>query len=82
MCRVIVHVSGKVQRNGYRSAASIRAREFNLTGYVMNLPDGRVKIIAEGKEDDLHEFCESLWINDYLIQVEDIQVEISKETGD
>ncbi len=82
MRRVIAHVSGKVQRNGYRSAVSIRAREFNLTGYVMNLADGRVKIVAEGEEDGLQEFCESLWINDYLIQVDDVQVEFSKAIGD
>jgi len=30
----------------------------------------------------LQEFCESLWINDYLIQVDDVQVEFSRATGD
>jgi acylphosphatase len=48
MFKLIAHVSGKVQMAGYRSRVVIIAKAFDLRGYVRNLPNGRVKIVAEG----------------------------------
>ena len=54
-------VSGLVQGVGFRYWALKRAREHDLVGYVKNLNDGRVEIVAEGSDetldamrDDLH----------------------------
>lgn len=46
--RVRVHVSGRVQGVFFRDSAREKATEFGLTGWVSNLPDGRVEIVAEG----------------------------------
>jgi acylphosphatase len=41
-------VSGRVQGVGYRAFAERSAQRLGLAGYVMNLPDGRVRLHAEG----------------------------------
>lgn len=41
---------------GYRAKVVTIAKAFDLKGYVRNLPDGRVKIVAEGCDADLQRF--------------------------
>ena len=41
-------VSGRVQGVFFRAATADRAVELGLRGYVRNLPDGRVEVVAEG----------------------------------
>ncbi|GAF85432.1 unnamed protein product, partial [marine sediment metagenome] len=42
-------VYGRVQGVFFRAFVSRCARELGLTGYVGNLPDGAVEIMAEGE---------------------------------
>jgi acylphosphatase len=44
--------SGAVQGVGFRWTASTAVREVPVTGYVRNLPDGRVELILEGSPAD------------------------------
>lgn len=80
MRKLVAYVSGKVQTTGYRSKVVTIARAFDLKGYVKNLPDGRVKVLAEGSEADLERFVRAIKIENALIKVEDIQVELSEGT--
>ena len=57
--RVSVTVSGRVQGVGFRAAASERAGQLGLTGWVRNLPDGRVELLAEGPAASIAMFL--LW---------------------
>ena len=54
----LVHIiiSGSVQGVFYRAEARKQAEELDLTGYVRNMPDSRVEILAEGEEKNLREF--------------------------
>ena len=45
-----ITVSGHVQGVGFRSWAIGQAGQLGLAGYVTNLMDGRVEILAEGDE--------------------------------
>jgi len=47
---------GNVQGVGFRYTAERFARRFPVTGYVKNLPDGRVELVAEGEEASVREF--------------------------
>jgi len=81
MHKLIAHVSGKVQMAGYRSRVVVIAKAFDLKGYVRNLTDGRVKIVAEGSEADLERFLAAIRIENTLIKVEEIKAEFSEAEG-
>jgi acylphosphatase len=51
-----VHFQGRVQGVGFRYVAFEVAREFEVAGYVQNLPDGRVIVEAEGLAAELDAF--------------------------
>jgi len=72
MRRLIAHVSGKVQAVRYRSLVVIMARTLDIRGFVQNLPNGMVFIIAEGPREDLASFVKSIRIDNSRIRVEDI----------
>jgi acylphosphatase len=46
--RVHAFVSGKVQGVGFRNFTAAEATKLSLTGWVRNLSDGRVELVAEG----------------------------------
>lgn len=56
-----VFIQGMVQGVGFRQAAARQARTLQLTGWVRNLPDGRVEAWFEGPDtalDAMLEWCQ------------------------
>ncbi len=53
MERVHAIVRGRVQGVWYRVSTQARARQLGLGGWVRNLPDGSVELVAEGPRADL-----------------------------
>ena len=82
MQRLTAYISGKVQKTGYRARVLTIARDFGLKGYVQNLDDGRVKVVAEGETGDLESLLGALNIKNTIINVVDIKSEYSSATGD
>jgi len=82
MQRLTAYISGKVQKTGYRARVLTIARDFGLKGYVQNLDDGRVKVVAEGETGDLESLLGALHIKNTIINVVDIKSEYSSATGD
>jgi len=60
MIRNIVHYSGQVQGVGFRMRVQRLAQGFRVTGYVMNLPDGRVRLVAEGDAAEVRGLVEAV----------------------
>jgi len=52
--------SGSVQGVGFRFTACRVASRYDVTGYVRNLPDGRVECLAEGDSTELDAFFADL----------------------
>ena len=82
MKRLIAYVSGRVQQAGYRSRVITMARALDVKGTIQNIPDGRVKVIADGEEADLERFANALKMNNAIIDVTDIEREYSEATGE
>ncbi|WP_428938675.1 acylphosphatase [Fontivita pretiosa] len=53
MNRRTVYYSGHVQGVGFRYTAENLARRYAVSGYVRNLPDGRVELVMEGPDDQM-----------------------------
>ncbi len=49
-------VSGRVQGVGFRRFVEKQAQEYDVSGIVRNLEDGRVEFFAQGSEESLDEF--------------------------
>lgn len=67
-------ISGRVQGVYFRASACEQAKSLSLTGWVRNLPDGRVEAIAAGKDQALNDFESWLWKGSDRAQVEGVEV--------
>ena len=56
--RAHMFISGRVQGVGFRMFAVDQAEQLNLAGWVKNLSDGRVEVVAEGEETDVEAFVD------------------------
>jgi acylphosphatase len=54
------YVSGKVQGVWFRASTKTEADKLQLTGWVRNLPDGRVEVLACGKPEQVKAFY--IWL--------------------
>ncbi|HJZ53803.1 MAG TPA: acylphosphatase [Gemmataceae bacterium] len=52
----LVYYSGEVQGVGFRMTVASIARRYPVAGWVRNLPDGRVQLLAEGPEAAVEAF--------------------------
>ena len=52
--------SGRVQGVGFRYTARNLALNFDVTGFVRNLPDGRVELVVEGALHEVESFLSAL----------------------
>lgn len=57
---VQVHYEGRVQGVGFRYTARRVAAGFDVSGYVRNLPDGRVEMVASGEAAEVDGFLHAL----------------------
>ena len=74
-------ISGEVQRVGYRFFAQRAAARHQVTGYVRNLPDGRVETLAEGALENVEAFKHDLATGPTFAQVENIEEINVEPTG-
>jgi acylphosphatase len=81
MKRVRIVVSGLVQGVFYRAQTREEAQFLGLSGWVRNLPDGRVEVVAEGPKDDLERLVAWCWKGPPSARVTGVEVEWTEATG-
>ncbi len=59
VCKRVVY-SGRVQGVGFRYTTRQIAEGYPVAGYVRNLPDGTVEVVAEGDADQVDAFLDAL----------------------
>lgn len=68
-------VTGRVQGVYYRSATAERAQALALRGWVKNLPDGRVEVVASGDATAVVALTRWLWQGPPAARVEAVYLE-------
>jgi acylphosphatase len=79
--RAHVVISGKVQGVGYRLATQTEATRLGVTGWVKNLPDGRVEAVFEGAEDPVEEAIGWCYQGSPSATVRNIEIEYEEPEG-
>lgn len=75
-------VSGRVQGVAYRYFAQRWAGALSLSGWVRNLPDGRVEVLAEGEKEVLEVFTERLREGPRMAVVDDLELSWEAPAGE
>jgi len=78
--RLSVLFSGDVQGVGFRYTAQSVARGYDVTGYIRNLPDGRVEMVAEGSPAEARAFVGAVQ-NEMSGYIRNLQVNEEPPTG-
>jgi acylphosphatase len=76
-----VYYSGDVQGVGFRYTARSLARGLAVTGFVRNLADGTVEVVAEGARDEVERFIEAIR-NEMSYYVSNVKVSWSSATNE
>lgn len=82
MKRVRVVASGRVQGVFYRASCARLARGLGLTGYVRNLPDGRVEAAFEGSDGAVDEMVAWSGVGPDLANVDRLDVVVEDALGE
>ena len=70
-----IYVSGLVQGIGYRSFVQNKAQDLGLAGWVRNVANGQVEIMALGRDKQLQTFISVLKKGPFLARVKEIKIE-------
>ena len=80
--RVQAFFGGHVQGVGFRYTCRSLAKGFAMTGFVRNLNDGRVELVAEGEREELDAYLEAISASELNAFVRDRTVSWSPPTGE
>ncbi len=80
--RLHAFVSGRVQGVGFRYFVLREAQDLRLTGWVGNLHDGRVEVVAEGDHPALNQLLIKLRHGPVSSDVRDVDYAFSDARGD
>ncbi len=72
-------VKGIVQGVCFRYFTSYNAQQFGIHGYVKNLNNGEVEIIAQSETQNLQPFLEKIKLGPPAARVDDIKIEEDPE---
>ena len=82
MFRYKITITGEVQGIGYRYFVVNEAQKLKITGWVRNLSNGNVELLAEGEKNVLENFVSILKTKHRWAKVDDMKIletEIAKK---
>jgi acylphosphatase len=83
MKRAKISIKGNVQMAGFRTFIKNAADSLNVKGFAENLEDGNVKVVCEGKEEEINELINSIKENPpSFISIEEVDVEYEEYKGE
>lgn len=83
MKRITAVAKGRVQGVGFRYFVQGCAHKTSVCGEVRNMPDGSVRIIAEGRRDALDAFVQMIRAEgEPVIRVDDLTISPGYATGE
>ncbi len=80
--RAHVLLAGRVQGVGFRSFVEGQARRLNVSGFIRNLPDGRVEAALEGPDAAVAALLSEMKRGTLHTRVEEMQVRDEAPEGD
>ncbi|MBD2346635.1 acylphosphatase [Anabaena subtropica] len=81
LLRAHVFIAGRVQGVGFRYSTVDTASQLGLTGWVGNLPDGRVEAVFEGVREIVEEMVRWCHVGPPAAVVQDVAVEYEEPEG-
>ena len=81
MFKVHLFISGRVQGVGFRFFTKIKAKGLGLSGWVRNLPDGRVETVIVGNKRRVEEIIKWFDHASPLARVDGVEIK-SRKTVD
>ncbi len=81
MIQARMFADGRVQGVNFRHYVRRFASDLGLKGYVRNLPDGRVEILAQGIEENVQKLINYIKSNPGLSDVVNLDISWEKESG-
>ena len=79
--RLYAVFAGTVQGVGFRYFVRDIAKKMGVKGYVRNLPDGTVEVVAEADEKTLKEFFKAIEKGPPLAEVTDVRYQFEDKDG-
>lgn len=82
-----IQITGKVQGVFFRKSAKQKANELDIFGWVKNIVDNKVEIVAQGSEENINKFI--IWcrqgpsnaeVKNIQIEEEEINMDLKKFT--
>jgi acylphosphatase len=82
LVRVRIFAGGLVQGVAYRFFAEKYANALGITGWIRNLTDGRVEVLAEGTAEGIESFLERLREGPRQARIDGLDVRRERATGE
>lgn len=78
---IYCRIEGRVQMVMFRDFAQRKARGLEVVGWVKNLPDGTVEVVAQATPDTLKEYIAMLHEGSILSRVDSVAVDWRAPSG-
>lgn len=75
------HFRGRVQGVGFRYTVKNLAMQYDVYGYVKNLPDGSVELVVEGPDSEMQGLIEDVHrkMNPYIAKIDQTEAPATGE---